>query len=103
MKENPRGLQSCTFSRTLWQEDEDSNRKIKTKGRLNAEGYVNVGDQLGFPSERGELINRALSLLSFIFNNTDPQLFPRLLHIPPIQLMATISTLLLKYVFIYMA
>lgn len=44
-------------SRTLWQ-DEDANRKIKTKGRLNEEGYVNVGDQLGLPSERGEFRKR---------------------------------------------
>lgn len=55
MIERPRGLQSCTCSRTLWQEDEDANRKIKTKGRVNEEGYVNVGDQLGLPAERGEI------------------------------------------------
>jgi len=41
-------------SRTPWQGDPESLARIKTSGRMNGEGYVNVGDQLGLSGARGE-------------------------------------------------
>lgn len=43
---------TCPFCRSVWQGDEDSVKKIKKRGDLNDEGYVNVADQLGISTER---------------------------------------------------
>lgn len=40
-------------SRTPWQGDEDSIKKIKAKGKVNEEGYVNVARELGLSGTRG--------------------------------------------------
>ena len=40
-------------SRTPWQGDPESLARIKTAGKVNDEGYVNVADQLGLSTERG--------------------------------------------------
>jgi len=41
-------------SRTPWQGDPESLARIKTSGKMNGEGYVNVGDQLGLSGARGK-------------------------------------------------
>ena len=51
-------------SRTPWQGDEDSIAKIKSKGRVNQEGYVNVANQLGLPEDRGK--NPSFSIITQI-------------------------------------
>ncbi|KAL9078066.1 MAG: hypothetical protein Q9157_003005 [Trypethelium eluteriae] len=43
---------TCPFCRSRWQGDEDSLKKIAKCGEKNAEGYVNVAEQLGISQER---------------------------------------------------
>ncbi len=46
---------TCPYCRSVWQgDDEDRIKNIKKTGQRNAEGYVNVADQLGISTERGE-------------------------------------------------
>ncbi len=41
------------YCRTPWQKgDEESVRMVKGKGKVNEEGYVNVGGELGLSGER---------------------------------------------------
>ena len=51
----PGGARLTCFlaSRTPWQGDEDSIKKIKEKGKMNDEGYVNVASELGLSGRRG--------------------------------------------------
>ncbi|KAG7004661.1 3'-5' exonuclease [Physcia stellaris] len=42
----------CVYCRTPWQGDPESLARIKTAGKVNDEGYVNVADQLGLSTER---------------------------------------------------
>lgn len=42
----------CVYCRTPWQGDEESIEKIKTQGKRNREGYVNVAAQLGLSRHR---------------------------------------------------
>ncbi|KAL8930176.1 MAG: hypothetical protein Q9208_000793 [Pyrenodesmia sp. 3 TL-2023] len=42
----------CVYCRTLWQGDADSIARIKTEGKMNSEGYVNVASQLGLSRRR---------------------------------------------------
>lgn len=61
-------------SRTQWTGDEDSLARIKAvkaKGRVNAEGYVNVGVELGLSNVRGENC-----LFSLLFPFPTPLRFP---------------------------
>ena len=49
-------MTDCWTSRTRWEGDEDSLRRIKdikNKGQVNSEGYVNVAAELGLSSARG--------------------------------------------------
>lgn len=41
-----------TFSRTPWQGDEDSMKRISKQGMVNEEGYVNVASELGLSGVR---------------------------------------------------
>jgi hypothetical protein len=50
---------TCPYCRSVWQGDEDSLRNIKTTGKLNSEGYVNIADQLGISTARGGLLPNA--------------------------------------------
>ncbi|KAK1826877.1 hypothetical protein QBC39DRAFT_186818 [Podospora conica] len=43
---------TCPYCRSVWQGDEDMVKKIEKTGPLNAEGYVNVAEQLGISDER---------------------------------------------------
>lgn len=45
---------TCPYCRSVWEGDEDMVKKIEKTGPLNAEGYVNVAEQLGISNERGE-------------------------------------------------
>lgn len=45
---------TCPYCRSVWDGDEDMVKKIKRTGKVNAEGYVNVADQLGISTQRGE-------------------------------------------------
>lgn len=45
---------TCPFCRSVWEGDEDMVGKIVKTGKLNAEGYANVADQLGISQVRGE-------------------------------------------------
>lgn len=45
---------TCPYCRSVWEGDEDMVKKIEKTGPLNAEGYVNVAEQLGISDERGE-------------------------------------------------
>lgn len=49
-----RGVEvTCVYCRTPWQKgDEESVRMVKGKGKVNEEGYVNVGGELGLSGER---------------------------------------------------
>ena len=42
-------------SRTPWRGDEDLVKKIKTQGKVNREGYVNVAAELGLSGVRGKV------------------------------------------------
>jgi hypothetical protein len=44
---------TCPYCRSVWQGDEDMVKKIKMTGKVGAEGYVNVADQLGISTMRG--------------------------------------------------
>ncbi|KAL8745358.1 MAG: hypothetical protein Q9184_007884 [Pyrenodesmia sp. 2 TL-2023] len=46
------GQMLTKYSRTLWQGDADSIAKIKTEGKMNSEGYMNVASQLGLSRRR---------------------------------------------------
>jgi len=46
---------TCPYCRSVWQGDEDMVKKIKKNGKRNADGYVNVADQLGISPVRGKL------------------------------------------------
>jgi len=54
---------TCPFCRTPWVGDEDMMKNIAKTGRRNADGYVNVAQQLGISGQRGEcpLIPHVLS------------------------------------------
>ncbi|MCJ1369447.1 hypothetical protein MMC20_000658 [Loxospora ochrophaea] len=43
---------NCVYCRTPWQGDEDSLKRIKAKGKVSANGYVNVAEELGISGER---------------------------------------------------
>ncbi|KAB5559940.1 hypothetical protein GE09DRAFT_1285835 [Coniochaeta sp. 2T2.1] len=43
---------TCPYCRTLWEGDRDMVKKIETTGKVGAEGYRNVADQLGISTER---------------------------------------------------
>ena len=45
---------TCPYCRSVWEGDEDMVKKIQKTGPLNAEGYVNVAEQLGISDQRGE-------------------------------------------------
>lgn len=45
---------TCPYCRSLWEGDEDMMKKINRNGKRNAEGYVNVADQLGISTHRGK-------------------------------------------------
>ncbi len=46
------GNVTCPFCRTPWQGDDENLKKIAGKGKMNEEGYVNVGGQLGISQAR---------------------------------------------------
>jgi hypothetical protein len=48
------GEVTCPYCRSVWEGDDDMVKKIKTDGKRNAEGYVNVASQLGISTQRGE-------------------------------------------------
>ncbi|KAL2758396.1 hypothetical protein ACRALDRAFT_1075012 [Sodiomyces alcalophilus JCM 7366] len=43
---------NCPFCRSPWQEDEETATAILKEGKVTAEGYVNVADQLGISTVR---------------------------------------------------
>ncbi|KAH9905471.1 hypothetical protein F4778DRAFT_709373 [Xylariomycetidae sp. FL2044] len=45
---------TCPMCRTPWQGDDDMVKKIKNTGKVGADGYVNVADQLGISRHRDE-------------------------------------------------
>lgn len=46
------GQVKCVYCRTPWKGDEDSIKRISKSGTVNAEGYVNVGGELGLSPSR---------------------------------------------------
>jgi hypothetical protein len=46
------GEARCVYCRAPWKGDEESIKRIAKAGRVNHEGYVNVGGELGLPTER---------------------------------------------------
>lgn len=49
---------SCVYCRAAWQGDDDSIakiQKVKEKGKVNQEGYMNVAEELGLSGHRGKL------------------------------------------------
>lgn len=44
---------TCPYCRSAWEGDQDMVKKIETTGKIGAEGYRNVADQLGISTERG--------------------------------------------------
>jgi len=57
-KKGASGGVTCPFCRTPWRGDEDMVKKIARCGKRNADGYVNVAQQLGISASRGELFPR---------------------------------------------
>ncbi|KAJ9160555.1 SWIM zinc finger protein [Coniochaeta hoffmannii] len=43
---------TCPYCRQQWEGDQDMVKKIETTGKVGAEGYRNVADQLGITTER---------------------------------------------------
>ena len=46
------GEVKCVYCRTPWKGDEETVKVIPKAGKKNAEGYVNVGSQLGLSGRR---------------------------------------------------
>lgn len=46
------GEVKCVYCRTQWKGDEETVKVIAKSGKKNAEGYVNVGSQLGLSGRR---------------------------------------------------
>jgi hypothetical protein len=46
---------TCPYCRSMWEGDRDMVKKIETTGKVGAEGYRNVADQLGISTIRGKL------------------------------------------------
>jgi hypothetical protein len=44
---------TCPYCRSPWEGDQEMVKKIETTGKVGAEGYRNVADQLGISTERG--------------------------------------------------
>jgi hypothetical protein len=53
---------TCPFCRSNWTEDEDTVKAVVKSGSVNAEGYVNVGSELGLPTQRGQQCMKLHSL-----------------------------------------
>ncbi|KAK6956044.1 hypothetical protein Daesc_001314 [Daldinia eschscholtzii] len=51
-RKSTRDQVTCPMCRTPWQGDDDTVKKIKNKGNIGSDGYVNVADQLGISRER---------------------------------------------------
>jgi hypothetical protein len=52
----------CVYCRSVWEGDRgsvDEILRVKASGRVNAEGYLNVGDELGLSRSRGEFVAEA--------------------------------------------
>ncbi|ROW10435.1 hypothetical protein VMCG_01829 [Cytospora schulzeri] len=43
---------TCPYCRSVWEGDDDMVKKINKSGKLNADGYRNVADQLGISKKR---------------------------------------------------
>ena len=54
-------------SRTIWPHHPESIDKIKAKGRMNEEGYINVAEELGLSGSRGNASIRSPSVIITIF------------------------------------
>jgi hypothetical protein len=52
------GEVTCPFCRSVWEGDEEMVKKIVRDGKRSAEGYVNVAEQLGISTQRGEFDTR---------------------------------------------
>lgn len=71
-----RGEVTCPMCRTKWEGDEDLvKRAKKSEGKVNSDGYVNVGDQLGVSPVRGKMF------YLFIQDRTQPLTIGRHQHI----------------------
>ncbi|KAI0844279.1 hypothetical protein F5Y00DRAFT_202894 [Daldinia vernicosa] len=51
-RKSTRDQVTCPMCRTPWQGDDDTIKKIKNKGVIGSDGYVNVADQLGISRTR---------------------------------------------------
>ncbi|KAI0394547.1 hypothetical protein F5Y17DRAFT_251150 [Xylariaceae sp. FL0594] len=51
-RKSARDTVTCPMCRSPWQGDEDMVKKIKKKGKIGPDGYVNVADQLGISGVR---------------------------------------------------
>lgn len=73
------GEVTCPFCRSPWQQDLDESlaRKHAKSGKVNAEGYVNVADQLGISRERGLSIQISPKIIDGLLT-----FFARLLYLP---------------------
>ena len=62
-------LIKLSFSRTPWQGDDETIKKIKEKGKINDEGYVNVASELGLSGMRGisPTVNRFVANVLIMF------------------------------------
>ncbi len=47
---------TCPYCRSVWEGDDDMVKKIKKTGKPGHEGYINVAEQLGISTVRGELL-----------------------------------------------
>jgi hypothetical protein len=62
-RHSARDAVTCPMCRSPWQGDDDMVKKIKNKGKIGPDGYVNIADQLGISGERGKVISASLSYM----------------------------------------
>lgn len=60
-RQSARDAVTCPMCRSPWQGDDDMVKKIKNKGKIGPDGYVNIADQLGISGERGKATLISLS------------------------------------------
>ena len=54
--EAPMASPDFQYSRTPWQGNEHLIKKIRTRGKIGRDGYLNVAPELGLSGRRGKMI-----------------------------------------------
>jgi hypothetical protein len=68
---------TCPYCRQPWEGDQEMVKKIETTGKVGAEGYRNVADQLGISTERGMFLRPANCQFGYADCYTDTSTYSR--------------------------